>query len=339
MIGMRGMPNHHRLPAIKVPEANRSMGFLDWLKGGVDPEAHAANEASAKRHTEYVEALRASKVPPSIAARLDGARSGRLPWIATLTPAELLVTRSHGIRPISAVSATCWMKIASPWLLGHAHGWEEALYRLKMEAKAAGANAVLDVKMRSVHAHRERSMDFTLTGTAVRIDGLPASIDPVIATLPALEFVKLLDAGVVPTGIAIGTDFTWIPLELPSESNPRWAQRNQEVRTGTWLLGTVRKKAFAKLRESARNRGNGILAHTEFSEMAESGEMVCARYIVIATTVDIGANDVASRKAAVNGNGGAMAPPTIVNVIDMRAGKSPLSGTAQHHQPGLYSNE
>ena len=32
--------------------------------------------------------------------------------------------------------------------------------------------------------------------------GLPPSHDPIVATVPALEFVKLLEADVVPTGIA-----------------------------------------------------------------------------------------------------------------------------------------
>ena len=47
-------------------------------------------------------------------------------------------------------------------------------------------------------------MDFTLIGTAVYVEGLPPSVEPIVATVPALEFVKLLEADVVPTGIAIG---------------------------------------------------------------------------------------------------------------------------------------
>jgi hypothetical protein len=45
-------------------------------------------------------------VPQSILQRLQGARSGELPWIATLTPAELMIARSRGFRPVAAVSAT-----------------------------------------------------------------------------------------------------------------------------------------------------------------------------------------------------------------------------------------
>jgi len=43
--------------------------------------------------------------------------------VAALTPAELMITRSHGFRPISAVSATCWMHYGWSWTPFHTiHG-------------------------------------------------------------------------------------------------------------------------------------------------------------------------------------------------------------------------
>ena len=75
-----------------------------------------------------------------------------------------------------------------------------AEHRRLEEAKAAGANAVLDVKMRTIPLGVENSTDFTLIGTAVRLEGLPPSPEPIVATVPAFEFVKLIEADVVPTG-------------------------------------------------------------------------------------------------------------------------------------------
>ena len=158
-----------------------------------------------------LDSLSSGAVPASIRPRLEAARSGAAPWIATLTPAELLITRSHGIKPDRlASSATCWLHYGWSWTLGHRQGWETALQRLREEARAAGANAVLDVKMRTIPLGIESSMDFTLVGTAVKIDGLSPSSDPIVATVPALEFVKLLEADVVPTGIAIGAHYEWM---------------------------------------------------------------------------------------------------------------------------------
>ena len=118
--------------------------------------------------------------------------------------------RSHGLRPIATISATCWLHYGWSWTRGHSEGWGTALRRLKREAYLAGANAVLDVKMRTIPAAIENSMDFTLVGTAVHVEGLIRSEDPIVATVPALEFVKLLEADVVPTGIAVGAHYEWV---------------------------------------------------------------------------------------------------------------------------------
>jgi len=297
------------------------VSFFDLFKGP-DAETLAARAAGAARHAEIVNALHAGRLPPSTRARLEGASTGKLPWLATLTPSELLIARSHGLRPIAAVSATCWLHYGFSWTNGHAEGWETALQRLAEEARAAGANAVLDVKMRTLPIYVQDSMDFTLVGTAVRVEGLPPSADPVIATVPALEFVQLLEADVVPTGIAIGAHFEWMSDWRGNASRMGWG--NVEAVQLSHLWERVRQRAHAQLRQSARGRGNGVLAHLNFSQMfeREMGEQqprqYLARHIVIATTVD-------ARR-------GVPIPHDIKMVIDMHAGATPLTGTTRHHQ-------
>jgi hypothetical protein len=233
-----------------------------------------------------------------------------------------MVARSHGLRPVCAVSATCWLHYGWSWTLGHAQGWETALQRLKAEARAAGANAVLDVKMRTIPLGVESSMDFTLVGTAVHVEGLPPSPDPVVATVPALEFVKLLEADVVPTGIAIGAHYEWMSDWRGNANRTFWG--NVESTSLSQLWETVRHRAHADLRQSARPQGNGVLAHINFSQMfeQEGGEnqpkQYLARHIVIATTVD-------ARR-------GVPLPHEIKMVVDMHDGGTPLTGTTPHHQ-------
>ncbi len=304
------------------------MGFFDLFKPP-DAATLAARAAGAARHEEIVRALHAGHLPPSTRARLEGARAGHLPWLATLTPSELLITRSHGLRPIAAVSATCWLHYGFSWTNGHAEGWEMALQRLGEEARAAGANAVLDVKMRTLPVYIEDSMDFTLVGTAVRVEGLPPSSDPVIATVPALEFVQLLEADVVPTGLAIGAHFEWLSDWRGNATRQGW--RNVEATTLSNLWERVRQRAHAQLRQNARGRGNGVLAHLNFSQMfeREMGEnqprQYLARHIVIATTVD-------ARR-------GVPIPHDIKMVMDMHAGRTPLTGTTRHHQSYATNDE
>lgn len=295
------------------------MGLLDIFNQ--DPDTVALQKASAQRQADIIQSLRSGAVPMSARNRLEAARSGAAPWIATLTPAELLITRSHGLKPIAAVSATCWMHYGWSWTLGHQQGWETALRRLRQEAKTAGANAVLDVKMRTVPVEIETSMDFTLVGTAVKMDGLPPSSDPIVATVPALEFVKLLEADVVPTGIAIGAHYKWMN-DWRGTARQAW-MGNVESRQLSKLWELVRQRAHAELRQSAQSQGNGVLAHINFSQMFESEgqndlKRYLARHIVIATTVD-------SQR-------GLPIPHDIKMVVDVHAGKTPLTGTSRHHQ-------
>ena len=299
------------------------MGIFDLFKKPTQ-EDQAAQQEALRRQADILMSLRGNRIPTSTLERLQGAASGTKPWMATLTPAELMIVRSHGIKPIAAVSATCWLHYGWSWTQGHAQGWHTALERLGQEAKACGANAVLDVKMRTIPIGVGESMDFSLIGTAVKIDGMPASQDPVIATVPALEFVKLLEADVVPTGIAIGAHYEWL-TDWRGNANQAWMGNIESWQLSN-LWETVRQRAHAQLRESARTRGNGVLAHLNFSQMFDREREVngqrlneyLARHIVIATTVD-------ARR-------GTPLPHEFKMVVDMRDGGTPLTGTSPHHQ-------
>jgi hypothetical protein len=290
------------------------MGIFDIFKNS-SAESLAQQAANEQRLADIKESLHSGVVPAAIRTRLEGTRSGKLPWMATLTPAELMIARSRGLKPIAAVSATCWLHYGWSWTNGHSEGWTAALRRLREEARAAGANAVLDVKMRTIPLGVENSMDFTLVGTAVYMEGLPPSGEPIIATVPALEFVKLLEADVVPTGIAIGAHYEWLTdwRSRMNISNLRW-------------MGNVECPQLSAL---SGEQGNGVLAHLNFSEIEKCEDRnrrkgYLARHIVIATTVD-------ARRATT-------LPHEIKMVVDAHAAGTPLTGTTRHHQ-SYASNE
>ena len=308
------------------------MSLLDFFKAP-DPEMQARRAESEARQAEILRALRARthRVPQFIQERMQGSRDGTAPWLATLTPAELGIVRSRGIRPIAAVSATCWLHYGWSWTNGHAEGWQKALQRLRDEARAAGANAVLDVKMRTIPVDIESSMDFTLVGTAVKVDGLSPSEEPIVATVPALEFVKLLEADIVPTGIAIGAEYRWITDWQGSTQLFWYGNVECSLLSDHWRY--VRDRAYQRLREDTQWQGNGALAHVNFSQMFESevednrtkSKRYLARHIVIATVID--------------------QPPSrplmhdFQMVVDMHAGKTPLTGTRTHHQSYASNDE
>ena len=305
------------------------IGMIKFF-GKSDPEAEARAAASELRQGQIKRAIIANAVPDFMRERLNAARDGTAPWTSTLSPAELLIARSHGIRPIAAVSATCWLAYGRSWTEGHMEGWDKALRRLCEEAKAVGANAVVDVKMRTIELDIANSMDFTLVGTAVKVDGLPPSSDPIVATVPALEFVRLLENDIVPTGIAVGANFRWMN-DWQGNTNLMF-QGNTESLTLSMLWENVRRAAYNCLRDNAKGKGNGVLAHIDFSEMFEvemdrQPKQYLARHIIIATTVDV-PNHSAARYSS------GIAPMTMdfQMVVDMHAGKTPLKGTIRHHQ-------
>lgn len=302
------------------------MSLFDLFKKP-NEDVLARRAASAARVADIQQSLKSGNVPAAIKTRIEGARNGSLPWMASLTPAELLIARSHGLKPIATISATCWLHYGWSWTQGHSDGWMKALSRLKEEAYAAGANAVLDVKMRTIPVGVENSMDFTLIGTAVYVEGLPPSSDPIVATIPALEFVKLLEADVVPTGIAIGAHYEWLQ-DWRGSTNLLW-RGNVESRQLSQLWERVRTRAHQDLRANARAQGNGVLAHLNFSQSFEREgqnkiKEYLARHIVVATTVD------AKRAAAF--------PHEFKMVVDLHAGGTPLTGTTRHHE-SYKSNE
>ncbi len=302
------------------------MSLFDRFKGP-GPESQAVQAANQQRQADIEASLRGNRVPAATRDRLEAARAGRLPWTATLAPAELMIARSHGLRPIASVSATCWLHYGRSWTEGHSEGWHTALRRLRNEARAAGANAVLDVKMRTIPLELQDSMDFTLVGTAVRVEGLPASDDPVVATVPALEFVKLLEADVVPTGIAVGAKYEWL-TGWGNAARQDW-MGNTESTLLSRFWETVRKGAHAELRRNAAPQGNGVLAHLNFSQMFEfeqnETKQYLGRHIVVATTVD--------------GRRGQPVPHEVGMVVDMHGGSTPLAGRRPHHQSYAFNDE
>jgi hypothetical protein len=296
------------------------MSWFDRLKAGFSGPP-PAGEGDRQRLAEWEAALAANRLPAFVEARLSAAAAGKVPWLATMNPAELALAREKGIRPLATVSGTCWYHYGWSWTEGHAEGWHLALARLREEARLLGAHAIVDVRLRKVEIALGDSMDFTVFGTAVRIDGLPASPDPVVATVPALEFVRLLEAGTVPVGLAIGAQYRWLnaygafpAMRLDGGNRPFTNAPLGEL-GGFWE--SVRRAALAELGRDARRQGNGVLAHTHFGQILriEGGDNApprfLGRHIVVGTVIDTQASAM-NREHAVR------------TVVDMRDGDSPL---------------
>ena len=229
------------------------------------------------------------------------------------------------------MTGTCWYQYGRSWTEGHATGWRTALERLSAEAVACGASAVVDVKMRTAHAGVSSSMDYTLFGTAVRFERLGPSPHPIIATTPALEFVRLLEAGVIPTGLAVGAHYEWLTDYNGAYSGGgSWNWNNQPLTSLGAFWESIRRQAHAELRQDAARQGTGVLAHTQFGqiikqEVENQPVRYLGRHIVIGTVVQTRPGDEI--------------PHEIRSVVDMRDELSPLIQPRPGSHNAYTSNE
>lgn len=284
------------------------MNIIKYLSGFLITSEAEKQEKAKQKENRIKEQLRLeaiskaithNKVPAEIEQRLKDTSAGKLPWISTMSPTEMLVTRKHGVRPISMIASTCWMQYGQSWTLGHSTGWRKAVDRMRAEAVAAGANAVVDVKLKTIGRHNSDNMDFSLIGTAVHIDNL--TIDkPAISTTSAAEFIRLMESGIIPVGISIGCDYEIIDDRRNEAGRNlfrnRWENFENDFLVRLW--SRVRKSAFKELiKDSMRHDGNGILAHINFNELIDQEYEVndvkkyryLARHIIIGTVVkDLG---------------------------------------------------
>ena len=287
---------------------------MSWFSKKSADGARPAAAAAAARGAAWEAAFAAQDLPPFVKERLANAAAGKTPWMSTMTPAELLLVRSHGVRPIAMVTGTCWFQYGYSWTEGHAQGWRTALERLRAEAKACEANAVVDVKMRTAPGGGNSSMDYSLVGTAIRLERLAPSSHPIVATTPALEFIRLLEAGVVPTGIAIGAHYEWL-TDYNGAYGGGMSWRNQPLNSLGQFWESIRREAHQELKRDAARQGTGVLARTQFGqlikkEVDKQPDQYLGRHIVIGTVVQTRPGEVV--------------PHAIESVVDMRDELSPL---------------
>ena len=207
---------------------------------------------------------------------------------------------------------------------GHEEGWHHALNRIRREAVACGANAVVDVRMRTLRHSFGPSMDFTLIGTAIRIAGLTPSPDPIVATVPALEFVRLLEMGIVPVGIAVGARYDWLGggygngwgangLGRSADAVADGRVRGQPAahRTGR-LLGRHPPRSACRAARQRRARWAMACSRTPISARSSGRSATSSRPPISAATSSSAPSSTPPR--------GADVPHAIEPVVDMRDG-------------------
>lgn len=220
-------------------------------------------------------ALGRGGLPAAVEERLGRVRQHELPWTSTLSVADWTLSRGQGFSPIgqvmgSSIYHTGWSfpgvwqsgELSAPTQAAHAVR-NLALERMRQEAALLGADGVIAVRLvRRAYDWGPNLIEFTAMGTAVRVPDAAASGGgrPFLATVDGSDFAKLLAAGYVPLGVALGVSVVYLYTNWSAQMQEMsWA--NQEMVQFTEATYGVRSLAMQRLKQQASADGaDGVIA-------------------------------------------------------------------------------
>ena len=129
--------------------------------------------------------------------------------------------------------------------------WQTAVDRLHEQAHAIGADGVIGVGV--TEGPLDVGWQLQLIGTAFRLRSLAEHLaTPFISALPLGDFLTLLAAGWVPSGLAWGNAAVHVhgPAMSPSWQGVQW--QNAEMAEATDAVNTARARAESDVRSTLR---------------------------------------------------------------------------------------
>jgi uncharacterized protein YbjQ (UPF0145 family) len=209
---------------------------------------------------------------------------------SNLTVPEALVVREVGVRPIAQVMGSSVYRVgwqSMPWgargwgvslqagetfeLDNQTDAWNEArslaIGRLRDEAAAAGADAVVGVRLqRGDHAWGGDLVEFVAFGTAVRFERFELDRAPVLSNLSGQDFAKLVRHGFWPVGIVAGSTVAYVAAGYGQQSRVSGlfsGRQNQELPDYTQGHYDARRMAMDRLSRQAHElHAHGVVGVT-----------------------------------------------------------------------------
>lgn len=150
-----------------------------------------------------------------------------------------------------------------------------ALGRAVAECRALGGDGIVGASLK-VRRFVAGGLEFTALGTAVRARGRVRPRQPFTSHVTGQEFAKLIHAGYVPTGLAMGISIASRHDDYRTRAAlSRWAG-NQEVPGYTQLINNARHDARNQLLKDARQHGGDGVVVDEVD--LRIGERECPSY-------------------------------------------------------------
>lgn len=251
------------------------MGWFGLGKGQSSDEELL--ERQQRQAAQTMHALENSSLPVHIRARMTQQSRGELPWTSNLSVPEWLLAKKYKFRPLGMVMGSCFSHlgyskadIGGSWSSGEfsviAHairdGRSKALNRMTLEAQELGANAVVGVRVDShMPGYFGHDTEFAAFGTAVAVEGLEPTGQPLLCTVSAQDLAKLLAQGSVPVHLALGVSVYYQYTDWRTAMN-EYSWFNKEIPSMTEAVYTTRHNALSDMIRDAKSvSGTGILAH------------------------------------------------------------------------------
>lgn len=188
-----------------------------------DAPETAAELRADEEARRSLEAIEAGGIPLNAERRLKELRSGVTSFTSDLSVNGFALLHELGLEPLSQVMGSSIYEVGYQnvgWapMLGSSitemrvlsDAWNEvrrrAFNRLELEARHAGADAVVGVQIQTAaHDWATGSIEYMALGTAVRRRGAKPAAQPILTELSVADYAKLLQAGVKPAGIVACT--------------------------------------------------------------------------------------------------------------------------------------
>lgn len=150
-----------------------------------------------------------------------------------------------------------WRMPSLPLARALRDSWDRALARLLAEARGLGADGVVDIELRRTPLGGGNNEEFLAMGTAVRGLGRVRAGVPFLTDLSGQDVAKLLHAGWLPVGLAVGVSVGIRHDDFRTRQQATsWG--NAEVSGYTDLVGRVRQDARRQFTEKARRIGGEV---------------------------------------------------------------------------------
>ncbi len=144
-----------------------------------------------------------------------------------------------------------------------------AIGRMTAECQALGGHGIVGVSL-TIGPFPAGGLEFKAIGTAVRGRGAPVPPRPFSSDLSGQDFAKLIMAGWVPAGLALGVSIGAGHDDWWTRGQTRWGAGNVEVAVYTELVNQTRHDARIQLQaEVARLGASGVVVATNDLRVTE----------------------------------------------------------------------